>query len=711
MLILANLSFVAFKTPPVKANSRIIEADSTIIYVPENYSTIQEAVNAAGPGDTIQVAAGMYHETVFVNKSLTLIGENPNTTIINGFSLAGSVVTINASNVKISGFTIGNGTSHGVELVYASNCTISGNVVTENSNSGIFLNHSSTNTISGNVVSNNKYSGIYLREYCSNNFVADNRILNSDFYDILVYYYCSSNVITGNVISGNGYEGIRMWWDSTNNVISNNTVSHHTRFGIDVLFGSGNNTVSGNTVSDNYEGIKVDSSVGTILRNNNMTGNTYNFDVEATSLSEYTQNIDTSNTVNGKPIYYWVNQHNKQVPSNAGYVGLVSSTNIVVKDLNLSENEQGVILAGSSSCTVTNVNTSNNEIGLILYDSGDNSIFGNTIINSTGYGVYLEESSGNAIYFNNFNKISYSSLGSSLYSGIFVYSMSNNNSINYNVVANSSVGIELNFECSNNSINGNIFANDSIGIELSYAGGNIITSNTVKTNDCGVFSEWCNNTLYHNNFINNLSQANVSVSVNIWDNGYPSGGNYWSDYQARYPNAAEIDGSGIWNMGYVIDANNIDHYPLMYPLQHDVAVLSVTPSPTEVTIGESVTITVVVKNNGSYTESFNVTAYANTTAIGMQTVTNLAAGANQTLTFTWDTKGVAAGSYTIKADAPLAGDISPGDNEYIDGQVKLETPTVSWLWLWIVIGVVIVIIIVAAVAYMLTRRKPAQPAK
>jgi hypothetical protein len=52
-------------------------------------------------------------------------------------------------------------------------------------------------------------------------------------------------------------------------------------------------------------------------------------------------------------------------------------------------------------------------------------------------------------------------------------------------------------------------------------------------------------------------------SVNFWDSGYPSGGNYWSDYEERYPNATEINDSGIWNTPYVIDANNKDNYPII----------------------------------------------------------------------------------------------------------------------------------------------------
>jgi len=76
-----------------------------------------------------------------------------------------------------------------------------------------------------------------------------------------------------------------------------------------------------------------------------------------------------------------------------------------------------------------------------------------------------------------------------------------------------------------------------------------------------------NNTIYHNNFIDNIVQADIypphSGYANVWDDGYPSGGNYWSDYEDRYPDAEEIDESGIWNTPYVIDANNRDNYPLV----------------------------------------------------------------------------------------------------------------------------------------------------
>jgi hypothetical protein len=60
---------------------------------------------------------------------------------------------------------------------------------------------------------------------------------------------------------------------------------------------------------------------------------------------------------------------------------------------------------------------------------------------------------------------------------------------------------------------------------------------------------------------------NRGVSINVWDNG--TVGNYWSDYQTKYPEAEEIDNSGIENIPYVVYTGNIDHYPLAKPIATD----------------------------------------------------------------------------------------------------------------------------------------------
>ena len=88
-----------------------------------------------------------------------------------------------------------------------------------------------------------------------------------------------------------------------------------------------------------------------------------------------------------------------------------------------------------------------------------------------------------------------------------------------------------------------------------------------------------NNTIYHNNFVNNDQQVydgTSQLSVNSWDNG--TVGNYWSDYESKYPNATENDNSGIGNTPYEIDTSNRENYPLIQPY----AITSISPSPTSI---------------------------------------------------------------------------------------------------------------------------------
>jgi PKD repeat protein len=118
--------------------------------------------------------------------------------------------------------------------------------------------------------------------------------------------------------------------------------------------------------------------------------------------------------------------------------------------------------------------------------------------------------------------------------------------------------------------------------------------------------------------------------------------------------------------------NDTTTHALTVYLRHDVAVISVDPSPTEVYAGEEVTITVVAKNEGMATETFNVTAYYNGNIIGTQKVV-LAPGGNKTLTFSWDTSGVPVGEYVIKAEASVVpGETNIEDNTYIDGTVTVK---------------------------------------
>jgi hypothetical protein len=110
-------------------------------------------------------------------------------------------------------------------------------------------------------------------------------------------------------------------------------------------------------------------------------------------------------------------------------------------------------------------------------------------------------------------------------------------------------------------------------------------------------------------------------------------------------------------------------------LIHDVAVTNVVPSATEVSVGEQVYISVVVKNKGRASESFKVSTYFDGTVISTIWVQNLAPGATQTLVSTWSTYGLQPGNYTLKAIADaVPGETNLEDNVFIDGTVRLKEP-------------------------------------
>jgi len=99
------------------------------------------------------------------------------------------------------------------------------------------------------------------------------------------------------------------------------------------------------------------------------------------------------------------------------------------------------------------------------------------------------------------------------------------------------------------------------GIILHHSGNCTVSGNNATNNRFGI-NLWhsSNNSIYHNNFIDNTYQVDNRESINTWDDGYPSGGNYWGDYTGKDRNR-----DGIGDKPRVIDGNNTDKYPLMSP--------------------------------------------------------------------------------------------------------------------------------------------------
>ena len=243
-----------------------VQAEARTIVVPDDYSTIQEAIDNASEGDTIFVKRGVYVENTVVNKSVSLIGEDRDSTMID--VTAG--LKVQSNNVTIAGFTIYDGYD-GISLA-TNYCNISGNKITntthgivvfgyENSISGnifesiglssaIQLNFANKNLISGNYIVS-CVEGIQIWQNSNNNTLRENTIINCQDTAIN-FQYSNDNVIVGNNISLSGL-GTSIYGSNRNIISNNNYVNNTSQFGANewyyLTFG-GNRSV--NTIDENY---------------------------------------------------------------------------------------------------------------------------------------------------------------------------------------------------------------------------------------------------------------------------------------------------------------------------------------------------------------------------------------------------------------------------------------------------------------------------
>lgn len=219
VICLSILGFVRFEA----------KASSTTIRVPQDYPTIQQAIDQANHGDTVSVSAGTYYESLTINKNLALIGENRETTILNGM---GGDYGIGATsvNVTITGFKILNATT-GIYVEQSNGSMISHNDITA-SQRGIWLHYSNTSTVSDNVVHDVAWRGIVLCGGSSENTIILNTVTN-----------CGNGI----VLSGQGD------FIFHNNFVNN---QNQTDF-IPSFYNAWNDTYEGNYWS-NYNGTDAD---------------------------------------------------------------------------------------------------------------------------------------------------------------------------------------------------------------------------------------------------------------------------------------------------------------------------------------------------------------------------------------------------------------------------------------------------------------------
>jgi len=386
-------------------------------------------------------------------------------------------------------------------------------------------------------------------------------------------------------------------------------------------------------------------------------------------------------------------------------ISLSYRSNVEVKNIGIDAFYYGIRLWASSNNTISENNITNNYHGILLdYSSDYNTISGNNVTANCHDGVGLS-------YYSNYNKISDNSITKNGY-GVRLYESSNYNCVSGNNVTSSRYGISLS-RCLNDTVSGNNIAHNEAGINL--LGSSKITAsenqmtkneygiwlegsdeitvsrNSITNNDYGIGLGICYyNSIHHNSFINNTDQVydfswdhpSIPPSINVWDDGYPSGGNYWSSYNGTDvysgPYQNETGSDGMRDTPYIINENNTDNYPLMKPYPwspHDVGITNVKASKTVVGEGYRMHFNVTVFNYGAYAENFNVSVYANTTNIGTFTDITLAGKTSIIVTINCTEVNIAKGNYSISAYInPVPDEEDTTDNTYRDGIVRVTIP-------------------------------------
>jgi parallel beta-helix repeat protein len=401
--------------------------------------------------------------------------------------------------------------SSGIDNINTANCSYWSTVLSNNNsivNATINVNSGALNLSNATIrMYSDKY--IYVKSGATMNVTNGSTVTRySDNY-FFIYLSGSYGYLNNSTIE----YSYQFQIDTKNNLkIDNTTIRNNRDMGVHLTSSSGNVNIINSKITNSATGtdsIFIESSGNNILRGNNINGTVRNLYVT----ENYSNDIDTSNRVNGGKVYYRYNSTDVSIEGDkVGHITLYNSSNVSILNNTLVADGDGIRLNNSINNVTIDNNTiyNSNYYGIDLTSSRAN-ITNNNIITSDLTAISISSSDNSKITNNTVSG------GGSTALGIQLSSSNNNNLINNTVIGSGYNGIEL-LSSNNNTLVSNILTYNSTqyGIKLSYSSSNNITNNTVKSKTLGglYLSDSSNyNTIIYNNISYNTGGTGVGIEI------------------------------------------------------------------------------------------------------------------------------------------------------------------------------------------------------
>jgi len=372
------------------------------LHVPNDYATVQDAVNAAADHDTVFVASGTYFENVSIPKPLTLMGADKNTTRLDA-NILGSLITITADDVMVSGFSLQNSgpgwPDSGILCMDSEGHTLSDNIVSDSFLGITFIDVSHSSIVGCEItrITSKALRVLTTSGTCSHISITDNQISDAKF-PIYVENALQTSVLRNQIcdtIKGSYLLGTDMA------TISDNTLENTVGLYLDK---TRKVMVSGNSILNNIGGITFEKVTDSRIENNYVSGGSHTGISVARSHDNY---VSTNTVVNKEGIGLSAfdssgNVFFKNTCTNCSYGardGSDSHNNIYSQQMISQARYAGILVRGDYTVVSENVIQDSLETGIELLGVHAR-VYGNTVSGSVLVGISLDHGI-NKVFHNN----------------------------------------------------------------------------------------------------------------------------------------------------------------------------------------------------------------------------------------------------------------------------------------------------------------------